>query len=69
MEKSRWSEQRSEQRLQSEQRVQSSQQSVQSVQSMQSVQQEERVQRTEHHYTRQMLTQQRGQSRIPPPKL
>lgn len=50
---SRWSEQRSEQRVQqSQQRVQQSQQIVQ---------QQERVQRTEHHYTRQMMTQHQGE--------
>lgn len=48
---SRWSEQRSEQRVQ-----QSSERREQVVQ------QQERVQRTEQHYTRQMLTQQ-GTSR------
>lgn len=52
---SRWTEQRSEQR--SEQRVQQHSERHEQV-----VQQQERVQRTEHHYTRQMLTQQRGQS-------
>lgn len=48
---SRWSEQRSEQRTQQQH----------TERREQVVQQEERVQRTEHHYTRQMLTQQRGQ--------
>lgn len=48
---SRWSEQRSEQHVQQQH----------TERREQVVQQEERVQRTEHHYTRQMLTEQRGQ--------